>query len=242
MSVVFVADLIEQINTVSTYGDIYHELSPGVLWPGTGLPGMGFSFYSRMLKSAAPYLPNVPPVFNGCTEILDPRDELKARDLYWEGVQRDNRMPKDEQEELFRQATQLNPYVAEPHVMLSQCLFNRGAFELAAHHAVEAIDIFYQWGTNWDKRIQYPQWVGFARMALLRAKRRQEGLSGLPHQELSEHSHAKYDPTVTDRGKVTYLQDVLAAFEEHTEQEEVEEEMAMASEVNASGVSGRSRL
>ena len=65
MSVVFVADLIEQISTVSTYGDIYHELSPGVLWPGTGLPGMGFAFYSRMLKSAAPYLPNVPPVFNG---------------------------------------------------------------------------------------------------------------------------------------------------------------------------------
>ena len=64
----------------------------------------------------------------------------------------------------------------------------------------------------------------------------------MPHQELSEHSHTKYDPTVTDRGKVTYLQDVLAAFEEHTEQEEVEEEMAMASEVNASGVSGRSRL
>ena len=60
-----VADLIEQISTVSTYGDIYHELSPGVLWPGTGLPGMGFAFYSRMLKSAAPYLPNVPPVFNG---------------------------------------------------------------------------------------------------------------------------------------------------------------------------------
>ena len=46
MSVVFVADLIEQISTVSTYGDIYHELSPGVLWPGTGLPGMGFAFYS----------------------------------------------------------------------------------------------------------------------------------------------------------------------------------------------------
>jgi hypothetical protein len=105
MSVVFVADLLEQINTVSTYGDIYHEISPGVLWPGTGLPGMGFAFYSRMLKSAAPLLPTVPKVFNHCTEILAPQDELQARDFYWKGVQGDNRMPKDEQEELFRQAT-----------------------------------------------------------------------------------------------------------------------------------------
>jgi hypothetical protein len=106
MSVVFVADLIEQISSVSTYGDIYHEISPGVLWPGTGLPGMGFAFYSRMMKSAAPHLKVVPPIFNHCTEILDPKDEIKARDLYWEAVQGDRRMPKDEQEELFRQATE----------------------------------------------------------------------------------------------------------------------------------------
>jgi hypothetical protein len=153
--------------------------------------------------------------------------------------------------------------------MLSQCLFNRGAFAEAAHHAIEAIDLFYQvlmhiapksqfsprvdvltimcilpnfaqWGTNWDKRIQYPQWVGFARMALLRAKRRQEGLSGLPHQDLSEEAQTKYDPAVTDRGKVTYLQDLLAEFEEHTEGHD--QEVFEASEVNASGASGRSRL
>ena len=133
--------------------------------------------------------------------------------------------------------------------MLSQCLFNRGAFDLAAHHAVEAIDIFYQWGTNWDKRIQYPQWVGFARMALLRAKRRMEGEPGLPHQDITDEADLKYDPAVTDRGKVTYLQDLLEQFDEHTEQDEVAEEeeeeeevMLVGSEVNASGASARSRL
>ena len=106
MSVVFVADLVDQINTVSTYGDIYHEVSPEVLWPGTGMPGMGFAFYSRMLKSAAPLLPTVPPVFNHCTEILEPQDELQARNLYWQGVQGDHKLPKAELEDLFRQATQ----------------------------------------------------------------------------------------------------------------------------------------
>lgn len=124
--------------------------------------------------------------------------------------------------------------------MLSQCLFNRGAFELAAHHAIEAIDLFYQWGTNWDKRIQFPQWVGFARMALLRAKRRQEGLSGLPHRDLSALAQTSYDPVVTGRGKVTYLQDLLVEFGDHTEGEE--DEVHAVDEVNVSGACNRSRL
>ena len=98
-------------------------------------------------------------MFSNCTQLLDPRDEITARAQYWRGVQEDGKMDKLEQEQLFRTATELNPYVAEPHVMLSQCLFNRGAFEEASHHAICAIDIFYQWGTNWDKRIQFPQWV-----------------------------------------------------------------------------------
>ena len=77
-------------------------------------------------------------------------------------------------------------------------------------------------------------------MALLRAKRRQQGLSGLPHQDLSAEAQTKYDPDVTERGKVTYLQDVLEAFEEHTEGQE--QEVFAQSEVNASGASARSRL
>ena len=77
-------------------------------------------------------------------------------------------------------------------------------------------------------------------MALLRAKRRQEGLSGLPHQDLSEEAETKFDSAVTDRGKVTYLQDLLAEFEEHTEGQH--QEVFAESEVKASGASGRSRL
>jgi hypothetical protein len=36
-------------------------------------------------------------------------------------------------------------------------LFNRGAFAKAAHHAAEALDRAYEWGTSWDKRISFAQ-------------------------------------------------------------------------------------
>ena len=77
-------------------------------------------------------------------------------------------------------------------------------------------------------------------MALVRAKRRQEGLSGLPHRNLSAESQSKYDPAVTDRGKVTYLQDVLAEFEQHTDKQD--HETFAEVDVTTSSASGRSRL
>lgn len=66
-------------------------------------------------------------------------------------------------------------------------------------------------------------------MALLRAKRRQEGMSGLSDTKL----------TATSSGRdVAYLQDLLAEFGEHTESSEVMAEVA----VMAEGASGRSQL
>jgi hypothetical protein len=82
---------------------------------------------------------------------------------------------------------------------------------------------------SWDKRIQFSQWVGFARMALLRAKRRQEGLSGLPDTKL----------TTTSSGRdVTYLQDLISAFDEHTESVAVLTHVT----VSTAGTAGRPRL
>ena len=92
--VVFVADVAEQMTDVMSYVDVYHEISPARLWPGTGVPGIGFAFFSRMLRTAAPHLEVIPPVFNGCTEVLDLKDEVQARECYWRGVQGEGKLPR----------------------------------------------------------------------------------------------------------------------------------------------------
>merc|ERR1712050_479791 len=107
----------------------------------------------------------------------------------------------------------INPYVGEPHAMLSQVLFNRGAYAEAAHHAIIAIDLLQQWVTSFDKRNSFAQWLGFSRMMLLRAKRREHGLSVFPHQVLSI-------PSAMEPEGATYLQDVIAGIEGYTEQKD----------------------
>merc|ERR1712032_47492 len=208
--VTFVADLAEQMMEVNTYIHIYHEVMPDRLFPGRGRPAIIFHFYSRLLFSARPYLDVVPPVFNNCTEVLNIEDEVQALEFYWQGICEEQTMPKADLEELFVKASKCNPYIAEPRVMLSQLLFMRGAYAEAAHHAICALEIFYQWGTCWDKRAMFGQWVGFARMALLRAKRCEQGLSVLPSRQLSANGKP-------DEHDVTYLQDVLKDFDKFTE-------------------------
>merc|ERR1712113_54993 len=97
--------------------------------------------------------------------------------------------------------------------MLSQVLYNRGAYAEAAHHAIVAIDLLQQWVTCFDKRAPFAQWLGFARMMLLRSKRREQGLSVLPSQTLSIPS--RMEPGAT------YLQDVIAEIRRYTEPKKV---------------------
>ena len=58
-------------------------------------------------------------------------------------------MALSEQEALFRKAHDLNTWIAEPQVMLSQILFDKGEFNEAAHHAAGALQTLYDWGTQW---------------------------------------------------------------------------------------------
>ena len=121
--------------------------------------------------------------------------------------------------------------------MLSQLLFDKGDFIEAANHAAAALQTLYDWGGCWDKRQSFAQWVGFARMAHLRASRRGAGLGKLPSAPLAKSARP-------DAAEVTYLQDVLAGFEELTErpQTTVAAEVALATiSANATAAVGRSR-
>lgn len=209
--VVVVADVGDQYCQVNAWQDVYLKEQPA-LWPGDGQPPVSMFFFSHLLRAARPYLQQIPPVFNNCTEVLPMPAELEARDLYWKAVQGASDLAAAELEALYRRASELNPYIAEPHVMLSQLLFNRGAFAEAVHEAACALDLFYQWSTAWDKRNSFGQWVGFTRMALLRAKRRQQGLEALPFKPLSPR------PAKRAWGqRAVFLQDLVAAFDDCTE-------------------------
>ena len=93
--------------------------------------------------------------------------------------------------------------------MLSQLLYRRRAWTEAADAAAKGIKLLYEWGTHWDKQVTYAQWVGFARMCHLRAKRREAGVKALPSQ-------ANTPAKRPGANEVTYLQDVMKAFETYT--------------------------
>merc|ERR1719210_1421042 len=88
---------------------------------------------------------------------------------------------------LLHSAIESNPFIAEPHVYMSQLYFNRSQYDLAVHHAANALRAFYDWGTCWDKRMGYNQWIGFTRMALMRAFRKLEGnIEAIPCRPLTD--------------------------------------------------------
>ena len=217
--VVYVADVFDQFSDVTSYNMVYTpgydaNKKPVRIWPGTGKPGMvgdvlGMAFFSRMLYSARDYLDNIPAVFNNCTCILNAQDEREARDLYWDARRHELTKSDEELEKMYFRSAQLNPWVAETHIMLSQLMYRRSAWTEAANAAAKGIKLLYEWGTHWDKQVTYAQWVGFARMCHLRAKRREAGLKALPSQ-------ANTPSKRPGAREVTYLQDVMKAFETYT--------------------------
>lgn len=150
------------------------------LWPGDGKPGLWMSAISRMgvllnlmlqeesenKKSGEDGIKiEVPPVFNNCTAILDPADQIKARDLYWEAIHmKEGEKTMELAEPLLSEACKLNPWIGEPHVLLAQIYISQGKFELAEMEASKGLHLLLQWGTNWDKRISWEGWVAWSRV------------------------------------------------------------------------------
>lgn len=96
----------------------------------------------------------VPPVFNHCTETLGEQQQQQARDLYWKAVSNpDLQGPQHAQQVagMFEAAVQLNPFMAEPHLMLAQLHVQAGRWEAAEAAARQALQLFLDWGTPYDK-------------------------------------------------------------------------------------------
>ncbi|KAK7310328.1 hypothetical protein RJT34_07777 [Clitoria ternatea] len=162
----------------------------GAVWPGNGKPGLWLNSISRMgalynlivreeeifilekKRIHVDYERNedielvLPPVFDNCTKVLDARDQIVARDLYWEAVCGDG----GRGEELLVRSIERNPFVGEPYVVLSQVYLRDGRFEEAEEKAERGLALLLEWGCPWDKRTSWEGWVAWTRVLLMNAK------------------------------------------------------------------------
>jgi len=110
----------------------------------------------------------LPPVFAKCTKVLDARDQIVARDLYWEAMICEEGLEKNE--ELLVMCIEKNPFVGEPYVVLSQVYLTKGRFEDAEKEAERGLTLLLEWGCHWDKRVSWEGWIAWIRVLLMKAK------------------------------------------------------------------------
>ncbi|KAJ7942600.1 Tetratricopeptide-like helical domain containing protein [Quillaja saponaria] len=167
------------------------------LWPGDGKPGLWMNSISRMgalysliVREEEIFMEEkkrvgsggvqndrdedielvIPPVFQNCTRVLDAGDQILARDLYWEGVCDMSKRGLDKVEELLVRCIEKNPFVGEPHVVLSQVYLTKGRFEEAEKEAERGLTLLLEWGNPWDKRTSWEGWIAWVRVLLMKAK------------------------------------------------------------------------
>ena len=158
------------------------------LWPGTGKPGLWMAAMSRLaaiyrliatderlrrMEGAveeddddAGLELSIPPVFDRCSKVLDPEEQILARDLYWEAICSDVKGGDRDWtgiESLLRQSIGKNPFVGEPWLVLAQVLLNMncGRWDEAAAAAEEGLRLVLEWGSSWEgkeRRMRLGDW------------------------------------------------------------------------------------
>ncbi|KAK2969423.1 hypothetical protein RJ640_009661 [Escallonia rubra] len=127
------------------------------LWPGDCKPGLWMNSISRM----------------GVIYTLIVREEeIVARDLYWEAVCQVSKRGLEGNEEMLKSCIEKNPFVGEPHVVLSQIYLSKGRFEEAEKEAEKGLRLMLEWGSPWDKRTSWEGWIAWTRVLLMKAKER----------------------------------------------------------------------
>ncbi|CAL4967768.1 unnamed protein product [Urochloa decumbens] len=170
----------------------------GALWPGTGKPGLWVSAMSRIAAlyhliarddhlliregnqvaggggdDAVVGELVVPPVFEGCTRVLDADEQKAARELYWEAICSRGGKAGEEVEAMLRESVGRNPFVGEPWLALAQVLLNGSRHEEAAAAAARGVRLLLEWGSSWDKRVSWEGWMSWGRLMRDKARRRE---------------------------------------------------------------------
>lgn len=135
------------------------------LWPGENSPGLWMSLIAKLAQRAAECgVEPLPPVLAGCTAGLSQAADRESRDLYWQVVCDDGSGDDERIIDLLRRASAANPFVAEPHVLLSQMHLNHRRWDAALDEATTALRLLGEWGTSWDKRLSWEAWIAWSRV------------------------------------------------------------------------------
>ncbi|KAK6145224.1 hypothetical protein DH2020_022044 [Rehmannia glutinosa] len=140
------------------------------LWPGDGKPGLWMNSVSRMaaiytliVREEEIYIRSseekqdrededldlvIPPVFEGCTRVLDSKDQIEARDLYWKAVCDAAEIGLETAEEMLLRSIEKNPFVGEAHLVLGQIYLGKGNFEAAEKAAERGLRLMMEWGVH----------------------------------------------------------------------------------------------
>ncbi|KAJ3689174.1 hypothetical protein LUZ61_018338 [Rhynchospora tenuis] len=171
---------------------------PSALWPGEGKPGLWMSSISRMgvlysliAREEKIYIEErkqkgvehednrdeeivlvIPPVFDYCTKVLDAKEQILARDLYWKAVCSNGDDQDNKVERLLIEASEKNPFVGEPRLVLAQVYLNARRYEEAEKEAAMGLRLILEWGSCWDKRMTWEGWISWGRQMLGKAKER----------------------------------------------------------------------
>ncbi|GFH55380.1 hypothetical protein CTEN210_11856 [Chaetoceros tenuissimus] len=192
---VTIADYLDQMVDTNGWRDHHqHEEGGNKLYPGNGRPALGFYWFSSVCKAIKPFLEVVPSVFDSCETVITVENEEIARDAYWKVTMDEADLEIDTQIELLQQTVELNPFVGEPHLLLSQIHYRQGQYYDAAIQAQAALKKFYTLASCWDKRRSFAHWVGYARIMLLRSNRKMEGLdSSWPVVDPEDEKYVNYN-------------------------------------------------
>lgn len=113
----------------------------------------------------------VPQIFDDCWRTIRRSSEMEARDAYWHAVEQQAHNGSFGHTDIkaLEDCVAQNPFVAEPHVLLSQAFMQQNRLTDASRHALRALDLFHHWGTPWDKRASFGQWVAFTQVLVQQA-------------------------------------------------------------------------
>jgi hypothetical protein len=147
---------------------------PNFLFPGELKPALWMSCMSKIgnivKNSSMDTNTVIPPVFNICSSILTESNEIESRDLYWDIINNRVDVHTVKNIDILLQIIKINPYIAEPRILLSQIYLILGNFDLAEKESSEALKILFQWGTQWDKRISWAGWISWTRVMIKHSK------------------------------------------------------------------------
>ena len=123
----------------------------------SGEPGVWLAEASRWGTWAKPLTKHVPPVFASCSERVSAEDEQIAAKSYSNGLLMLGENRRAARAE-FAAAKKHLPYVPEPLVLLAFAALLDGRWRDAFLHATSALGLLHQWGTAWDKRLEFGAW------------------------------------------------------------------------------------